>query len=321
VSNSQRNKLMAGLQKRERSILADPHLNRIGQSVRKNRNPLSKEKLYSIEVSQIVENPFQYRTEESLNQSDLKSLATSIKKHGLRTPIQLRRVGEELQLVAGWRRLTAIKKFLTEMTTVTAIVDEEMDDKTHRQLTIIENEQRSDFTVFEKAKAYEDMRKMDGLTLDEIANFVGSSKSRVSRIVKLLKLPVKVINELRVAVLNGLSNGHCDEIVVGFTKRIDSGLTKDDCASWVSEMVVAVLEHKVTIEDIRSKNRELSKPSKTKKKNSPNKKWVIAGEQWKRFEVTPEKEVSLKFQLPEGVNYDDSDAVINYIRAELFGEN
>ena len=143
-------------------FLLDPHMKSLSSAIRKSQSPISKEKIYDIPINEIEPNPFQYRKEESLNQSELESLANSIAKQGQRTPIQLRRKGDKLILVAGWRRLTAIKRYIKSMVTVKATIDEEMDDSTHRLLTIIENEQREDFSIFERAQAYKDLIDKDG---------------------------------------------------------------------------------------------------------------------------------------------------------------
>lgn len=315
---------MEGLKKRESSMLADPHLDRIGNSVRKSKTPTSKEKIYEIPVEAIQENPFQYRTEESLEGSELKSLAKSIAEHGLRTPIQLRQKGSEYFLVAGWRRLTAIKRYIKSMKTVKATVDTDMDDKTHRLLTVLENEQREDFTVFEKASAYNDMKKIDKLTLDEIAEVVGSSKSRISRVLKLLILPDTISKLLREALLKGLSNGHLDELVTGYKKRIDAGHSVDETTQWIAQMISLILSDNYTIADLREENRgdiqpQTAMPKSLQKK--PLKKWSIQGGAWKKFEVSTRNKVTLEFKLPEDIQYNDSNKIITYIKEKLLEEN
>lgn len=322
--SNMRAKLMEGLKKRESSMLADPHLDRIGNSVRKSKTPTSKEKIYEVAVEAIKENPFQYRTEESLESSELKSLAKSIAEHGLRTPIQLRQKDGDYFLVAGWRRLTAIKRFIKSMKTVKATVDTTMDDTTHRVLTVLENEQREDFTLFEKASAYNDMKKLDKLTLDEIAEVVGSSKSRISRILKLLILPDEVSTLLRKALLDGLSNGHLDELVGGYKKRIDSGHSTEETTQWISQMVALILTENYTIADLREENRGELKPRETKSSSplkKPLKKWSIEGGSWKKFEVSTRNKVTLEFKLPEEIQYNDSDTIIAYIKEHLLMNN
>jgi len=306
---------MQGLAKRDKSMLADPHLNRIGNSVRKTSSVVSREKIFEIPVKQIKENPFQYRDEESLNNSELKSLAESIAEHGLRSPIQLRKEGDQYLLVAGWRRLTAIKRYLTDMENVKATVDSQMNDKEHRMLTIIENEQREDFTAFEKARAYTDMQNIDELTLDQIAETVGSSKTRISRILKLLTLPESIQAQLREGVLKGISAGHLDELVSGYMKRNKQGMDQQDISQWIAEIIIAILAGEITIEHIRESNREITRAKNPRKK--PLKRYVIKGEGWNKFEVSTRNKVTLEFKLPEEYEYNNSEQVMLYLQEQL----
>ncbi len=319
MSTSTRDKLMAGLAKRDKSMLADPHLNRIGNSVRKTGSVVSRERIFEIPISQISDNPFQYRDESSLNNSELESLSESIREHGLRSPIQLRKVGDNFQLVAGWRRLTSIKRYLPDVKTVNATVDNTMDDKTHRLLTIIENEQREDFTVFEKAKAYSDMQKMDNQTLDEIAKTVGSSKTRISRILKLLTLPDNMKELLRASILKGLSVGHLDELVSGYRKRETVGDKPKVIFSWVEDLIKSILAGEMTIAHLRENNKEIVKSKDNQKK--PLKRWKINGGTWNKFEVSTRNKVTLEFKLPDNIQYNDSDSIKQYIGEQLLKLN
>ena len=247
--------MLSGLQKRDSTILLDPHMKSLSSAIRKSQNPVSKEKIYEIPVNEIELNPFQYRKEESLDQSELESLANSIAKNGLRMPLQLRRTGDKLILVAGWRRLTAIKRYLKSMVTVKATIDEEMDDQTHRLLTIIENEQREDFSVFERAQAYHDLIEKDGYTQQQVGELVGASKSRISRALKVLSLPEQILQQLMKAQYKGLSDGHIDELVAGFDKRQSGG---EDGGKWVIETLEGILSRNLSIEDLRDANRVLN---------------------------------------------------------------
>ena len=318
MSEKTRQKLLAGLQKRDSSILIDPHLQSLSSAIRKSQSPISKEKIYDIPINEIEPNPFQYRKEESLNQNELESLANSIAKQGRRTPIQLRRKGDKLILVAGWRRLTAIKRYIKSMTTVRATIDEEMDDTTHRLLTIIENEQREDFSVFERAQAYKDIIDKDGYTQQQIGDLVGASKSRVSRTLKVLSLPEPVLQKLVTAQYKGLSEGHIDELVAGFDKRQGRG---EDAEKWVLEMLNQIMSNDLSIEDIRNENRDLAEQNqgdgKSKNSKKPLKKWIIEGEAWNRFEVSTRNKVTLEFKLPEEIQFNETPKIIKYIKNHL----
>lgn len=315
MSENYRQKLLSGLQKRDSTILLDPHMKSLSSAIRKSQNPVSKEKIYEIPVNEIELNPFQYRKEESLDQSELESLANSIAKNGLRMPLQLRRTGDKLILVAGWRRLTAIKRYLKSMVTVKATIDEEMDDQTHRLLTIIENEQREDFSVFERAQAYHDLIEKDGYTQQQVGELVGASKSRVSRALKVLSLPEQILQLLMKAQFKGLSDGHIDELVAGFDKRQSRG---EDGGKWVLETLEGILSRNLSIEDLRDANRVLNqKKEAVDHGKKPVKKWIIPGKEWNRFEVSTRNKVTLEFKLPENIQFNETTKIIKYIKNQL----
>lgn len=318
MSENTRQKLLAGLQKRDNSILTDPHMKSLSSAILKSQNPISKERIYDIPLNNIEPNPFQFRKEESLNQSELESLANSIAKQGQRTPIQLRRKGEKLILVAGWRRLSAIKRYLKSMTTIKATIDEEMDDATHRLLTIIENEQREDFNIFERAQAYKELIDKDGYTQDQIADLVGASKSRISRTIKVLCLPEGILHQFIAARYKGLSEGHIDELVAGFSKRQGSG---EEAEKWVIETLKKIMSNDFSIEDIRNENRILNQKDGNKSDKKPVKKWIIAGEAWDRFEVSTRNKVVLEFKLPEEIQFNETPKIIKYIKNQLMKSN
>lgn len=282
--------------------------------------PLSKDKIYELPIKDIESNPFQYRTEENLNQSDLKNLAQSISEHGLRSPIQVRRKDGKYILVAGWRRLTAIRLYAKSIKTVKATVDEDMDDQTHKLLTIIENEQREDFTVVEKARAYNDLITNENFKQVEVAKLVGASKTRISQLLKFLILPDDLLKILNNALINGLSNGHAEEIVSGYSKRLDMQ-DEQSAKMWLIDITEKCFGENLSIENLRDINRLLGDDNSANKKKTtkkkPLKKWVMNGGPWKKFEVSTRNRVVLEFQLPEDYHYNDSKAIIDYIKGDI----
>lgn len=313
-----RSKLAEGLQKRQSSMMNDEGLSRIQASIIRSKIPSGSEKVYSVRVDEIKDNPFQYRTVESLDGTDLESLAQTIATHGLQEPLRLRRKEGELYLVAGWRRLTSIRRYLRNMEMVNAFIRDDMDDATHRALTIIENEQRVDFSLFERAHAYHGLNTMDGMTQEQIAKLVGSSKSRVSRAMKLLSLPEDIQRALSNAVQQGLSMGHADEICSGFEKRVSD---PDAARKWASEVISLALAGNATIENLRDQNRASAVPDDGKISGRPQKKpvkrWQISGGDWNRFEVSTRNKVTLEFKLPQDLQYNDTNSIVRYIRNQL----
>ena len=60
-------------------------------------------------------------------------------------------------------------------------------------LAIIENVQRSDLSIMEEAEAYDSLMKDFNYTQQDVANFVGKSRSHIANIIRLLELPQEVV--------------------------------------------------------------------------------------------------------------------------------
>ena len=77
-------------------------------------------------------------------------LAQDIKANGQDFPVVIRKLGEKLQLVCGFRRCTALRKI--GRNTVIAVVKELTDDEAYR-LAWSENEARKSYTDLDRAHA------------------------------------------------------------------------------------------------------------------------------------------------------------------------
>ena len=99
-----------------------------------------------IDVNKIKPNPYQPRKE--FKKESIIELANSIKKHGLLQPIILIKDKNEYILVAGERRLRAIKE-LNKGKIKAIVVDYSLSDL--REYALIENIQREDLNPIEIA--------------------------------------------------------------------------------------------------------------------------------------------------------------------------
>ena len=109
-------------------------------------------------IASIFPNPDQPR--KSFNQVDLEDLAASIKQNGLLQPIAVTKQG---MIIAGERRWRACK--LAGLDKIDCIV-KDMDPVKVAVMAIVENLQRKDLSLTEKAKAYQKMLD-DGHANDE----------------------------------------------------------------------------------------------------------------------------------------------------------
>src|SRR5262245_1184405 len=93
--------------------------------------------------------------------SDIDQLADSILSHGLLQPVVVRRSGDRFELIAGHRRLEALKRIGQEYVPV-VIRDADVDAA--YVLTLVENLQRADLHPREEAAALETLVRERGWT-------------------------------------------------------------------------------------------------------------------------------------------------------------
>ena len=140
-----------------------------------------------LSVDIIRTNPYQPR--RNFDEEKLEELATSIKTHGLFTPILVRETNKGYELVAGERRLRAAK--IAGLEEISAIVVE-FDDSEMMEIAIIENVQREDLDVIEEASAYKLLIDRLDLTQEDVAKRMSKSRSHVANLLRLLRLPASV---------------------------------------------------------------------------------------------------------------------------------
>lgn len=137
-----------------------------------------------IEISLIHLNPYQPR--KTFDDDKLQELSESIKTHGVFQPILVREVLDGYELIAGERRLRASK--LAGLRFIPAIIVE-FDDKQVMEIALLENIQRENLNVIEEAKAYEKLMNTYEYTQEALSKRLGKSRSYVTNILRLLKLP------------------------------------------------------------------------------------------------------------------------------------
>ncbi len=153
-----------------------------------------------IPVDEIRPNPYQPR--KVFNDEALKELSSSIKQHGVFTPILVKKSIQGYDLIAGERRLRASK--LAGLQDIPAIIVD-FDDQEMMEIALLENIQREDLNVIEEAKAYEKLIQRLGYTQEQLAHRVGKSREHITNLLRLLKLPEDVQEYV---VSKQLSMGH-----------------------------------------------------------------------------------------------------------------
>lgn len=159
-----------------------------------------------IQISQIIANPFQPRTE--FDDEALNELAESIKIHGVIQPITVRKVGyEKYELISGERRTRA--SILAGLSQIPAYI-RLANDQQMLEMALIENIQRENLNAIEIALSYKRLLEECELKQEELGDRVGKKRSTVNNYLRLLRLP----DEIQLSIKNGeLMMGHARALV------------------------------------------------------------------------------------------------------------
>jgi ParB family chromosome partitioning protein len=160
------------------------------------------EKFFECNINKITPNKYQPRT--NFNTSDLQELANSISEKGVIQPLIVTSGSDgNFELIAGERRLRASK--LAGLSHVPVVLLEVDNEDALLELALIENVQRTDLNAIEEAEAYRKLIDKFGYTQEETAKRVGKQRSTIANMLRLLKLPELIKND----IANGLlTEGH-----------------------------------------------------------------------------------------------------------------
>lgn len=161
---------------------------------------LTAGRLQEIPIDSIVPNAQQPRT--IFDEDELEELSASIADIGVLQPIVVRPQENGYELIMGERRWRASQK--AGLKKIPAIV-REVDDNNLLRDALVENIHRSQLNPLEEAAAYEQLLKDFSCTQADVAKMVSKSRSQVTNILRLLRLPASVQKRVAAGVI---SNGH-----------------------------------------------------------------------------------------------------------------
>ena len=160
----------------------------------------TNEEIIEINLEDLRANPYQPR--KVFKDEALRDLSESIKEHGVFQPIIVKKSIKGYEIIAGERRVRASK--LAGLTKNPAIV-RNLNDEQMMEIALLENLQRENLSAIEEAIAYKAMIEKLSLTQDDLSKKVGKSRSHITNILGLLRLP----KEVQIMVSNNqLSMGH-----------------------------------------------------------------------------------------------------------------
>lgn len=183
-----------------------------------------------ISIDDIRPNPYQPR--KTFNKEALEELAESIKNYGVFQPIIVKPSIKGYDLVAGERRLRASK--MAGLSTIPAIA-KEFSDEMMREIALLENLQRENLSAIELAWAYKGIIDSMHIRQEDLASKLGKSRSHVTNMIGLLRLPDNVQNMI---LDNRLSMGHA---------RVLSKIEDD---SKISELAMKVVNDNLSVRDL-----------------------------------------------------------------------
>ena len=204
--------------------------------------------IVEISLDDIRSNPYQPR--KTFDNDALNELADSIKEHGVVQPIIVKKSIKGYELVAGERRTKAAR--IAGLSTIPAII-RDFNDEEMMEIALIENIQRENLNPIEEALAYENIIKTTGLTQDVIATKFGKSRSYVTNMLGLLKLP----DETKKLVEDGkLSSSHART------------LSKMEDEEEINKIAKEIVKYNLNVRDVENLTRKEKEP--TKKKSLPS---------------------------------------------------
>ena len=192
----------------------------------------TKDEIVEVNLSELRSNPYQPR--KIFDEEALQELSESIKNYGVFQPIIVKKSIKGYDIIAGERRVKASR--LAGMTTIPAII-RDFSDEQMMQIALLENLQRENLSAIEEAAAYRDILNALQLTQEELAKKLGKSRSHITNMLGLLKLPGDVQDMI---LKNEISMGHA---------RV---LSKLENVNEIKELAVKVKDESISVRELEN---------------------------------------------------------------------
>ena len=209
---------------------------------------VTNEEIIELNVEELRPNPYQPRT--VFDEDALNELAESIKENGVIEPIIVKKSIKGYDVIAGERRLKASK--IAGKKTIPAIIRQLSDDKM-AEIALLENLQRENLTALEEARAYKSLQEKLNLTQEQLAKKVSKSRSHITNMLGLLRLPNEVQDMIQE---KKLTMGHA------------RALSKLEDRDEIIKMADEIANEKLSVRNVEEKSSEKKKKVGTKKKKN-----------------------------------------------------
>ena len=208
------------------------------------------EEIIELNIDDLRPNPYQPRT--IFDEDALNELAESIKENGVFQPIIVKKSIKGYDVIAGERRLRASK--IAGKKTIPAIIRQISDEKM-AEIALLENLQRENLNALEEAKAYKSLIEKLNLTQEDLAKKVSKSRSHITNMLGLLRLP----GEVQDMITTGkLTMGHA------------RALSKLEDKEEIVKMANDITEKGLTVRDVEAQSESAPKKHQTIRKQKNN---------------------------------------------------
>lgn len=212
----------------------------------------SSEEIVEVKLDDLRPNPYQPR--KTFDEEALRDLSESIKEHGVFQPIIIKKSIKGYEIIAGERRVRASR--MAGLEKIPAIV-RSFTDEQMMEIALLENLQRENLNAMEEAHAYELMLNNLGITQEELSKKVGKSRSHITNMLGLLRLPNDVQD---MVASNDISMGHA---------RALSKLSDDN---QIKEIAKKIVDEKMPVRDVEdlTSREKIEKKVKINRHNDEN---------------------------------------------------
>lgn len=208
------------------------------------------EEVVEVPLAELRPNPYQPR--QVFDEEALNELASSIKEHGVFQPIIVKKSIKGYEIIAGERRVRASKK--AGLKTIPALIRQLTDDQM-AEVALLENLQRENLNILEEAKAYKQLIEKLAITQDELAKKVSKSRSHITNILGLLRLP----NEVQDLISQ-------DKLTMGHARA----LSKINDSEEIIKLANKIVDNNLSVRDIERASEDKPKVHEIKRKPKSN---------------------------------------------------
>lgn len=207
-------------------------------------------KVVEIEIDKIEANPYQPRT---VFGDDIDELAESIRLNGLIQPLTVKAEGERYILIAGERRLRALKSLGNAFAPCIVL---DITDRNSAVLALVENIQRKDLHFFDEAEALSKLLDFYGMTQEDAAVRLGKTQSTIANKLRLLKLSESIRSKIRCC---GLTERHARALLRLSNENLQLEAVDNICSKQLNveqteRLVAAIIDRENERESIRRRS-------------------------------------------------------------------